>query len=86
MVIICFYFINVEFTLTASVFLGCLEETEKLAEESKKKKRVKYFSHCLDSDKQWYVMCYSVPNIICKFLMFDENALFTTRRCHISRM
>lgn len=83
MVIICFYFINVEFALTTSVFLSCLEETEKLAKESKKK-RVKYFARCLDSDKKWYVMCYSVPNIICKFIMFDENVFFTTGRCHIS--
>lgn len=43
MVIICFYFINVEFTLTASMFLGCLEETEKLAKESKKKKKSEIF-------------------------------------------
>lgn len=39
MVIICFYFINVEFALTTSVFRSCLEEPEKLAKESKKKKK-----------------------------------------------
>lgn len=39
MVIICFYFINVKFALTTSVFLSCLEEPEKLAKESKKKKK-----------------------------------------------
>lgn len=30
-------------------------------------------------DKWWYVRYYSIPNIICTFLMFDENSIFTLK-------
>lgn len=40
---------------------------------------MKYLCTLPRYDKWWYVRYYSIPNIICTFLMFDENSIFTLK-------